>query len=133
LHEFDAATNVYFTAAFTLFQCADSLIYQQKTAFFQDKDGTDPELLRYDWPTSHVSTGSEALNHEAATQSVLFHSYPKSLQINTQTLTELLLLHFYGSLNFVWDSPGKMVIEETFTNHTYRGYQQSLICFLHLL
>jgi len=35
---------------------------------------------------------------------------------------------FYRSLDFVRDNPGEPVPEETFTPHTYRGHQLSLIC-----
>jgi len=51
------------------------------------------------------------------------------LSADTHTCTQ----PFYGSLDFVWDNPGELVPEETFTRLPYRGHQSPLICFLHLL
>jgi len=48
--------------------------------------------------------------------------------LHTQSHTQ----PFYGSMDFVWDNLGEPVTEETFTTHTYRGCQSSLICFFHL-
>jgi len=40
---------------------------------------------------------------------------------------------FYGSMDFVWDSPGDRYQKKHSPTHTYRGHQSSLICFIHLI
>jgi len=54
-------------------------------------------------------------------------------QTDTHRHTITHMQPFYSSLDFVWDNPGEPVPAETFTTHTYRGHQSSLICFLYLL
>jgi len=40
---------------------------------------------------------------------------------------------FYGCVDFVWDNPGELVPEETFT-HSHLSWSSIIpICFLHLL
>jgi len=43
------------------------------------------------------------------------------------------LQRFYGSLDFVRDNQSEPDQKKHSPTQTYRGYQSSLICFLHLL